>query len=197
MARFIANDYALSVRKLRLTGATVRGTRDLLVSRGFQRERHPLLAARTAEGAPLWRKLDGSTSADERDAGVVVVDYYLHVDGGMVRVYPQGDPRGRIVPENAPAAIKSVLLRPPPPATTVEEDGEVRTAKLARMLLWFRNEAFRVSEDGLAIPKSRRAIYGLLFERKEPVESYRFAEVVHLTHVVTPLALDPVPEELP
>ena len=106
-------------------------------------ESRPMTAERSATGAPRWRLQDGQSTSDPRDPGVVGIALYGHSDGGLVRVFPTGDPWGRWAPPGSPSAIRCVLFVPAAP----------------RINAAFTNEAFRVSDDGRAIPKSRRSVY--------------------------------------
>lgn len=157
-----------SVAGLRLSNLTARQAHGLLKTLGFRHTQRPVIAERSNRGDARWLRRDGSSTMSAQDPALVLVDEYVHVDAGLVRVYPFGDPRGREVPEDGPYAVKAVLF-PGSPVRT----GEAST---------FYDLAFRVAEDGKVVSKSRRQVYGVAYEPDEPLASWVFAEV-HLGEV--------------
>src|SRR5262249_21967657 len=105
-----------------------------LLAKGFEHQREPLAAGKDpATGQQLYKKMDGTRTTNPNDPDIVPHDIYTHPDGGMVRIKPEGDPGPGIRPE--PHASKSVLF-----------DSKKGTG--------FDNEAFKVTNDGNAVPKS-------------------------------------------
>jgi hypothetical protein len=172
---FRHGEIGASVVRLELEGQWLSAVRDMLRAAGFELLTRPLIAGRNAAGAPLFRCLDGSSSTDPADPKRVPVEVFVHRDAGFVKVYPLGDPCRRAVPESGvPFAIKGVLFQAP----RVRKRGE---ASWLDADTTFANEAFRVTNDGLPVPKSRRAIYGLKYDARAPHDSYAFAEGVFAT----------------
>jgi hypothetical protein len=173
--RYRFDEVARSVKDLRLAGQSLRETHVLLETRGFVLRAEAIAGECAPDGARQWVRRDGSATVNRADAELVPVDCYVHHDGGMVRVFPLGDPRGRLVPAGKPAAIKSVLFE------SAEHAAEADTS--------FRNEAFRVTNDGDPVPKSSRTSYGLRQDPLSAARSYELARGV-LAQIVLPLRLD-------
>lgn len=104
-----------SVKKLDVSGKTPEELHEMLTSQGFQHKRETL-----SNGEPM--------------------DFYLHPDGGMVRVKPEGDSANKF--RSQPHVSKSVRLR-------LDEDTS------------FDNEAFKVTNDGVATPAAPSAEKGM------------------------------------
>ena len=165
-----------SVRDVRLSRKSLRAVHKSLLAYGFVLHPGALAAERNADGQAQWYCIDCSSTTNRSDPKLAPIDCYVHADGGMVRVFPAGDPRGRTGPSGEPFAIKSVLFSSPKPAQ--EGTLEPHTS--------FRNEAFRVTDAGAAVPKSCRTTYGLRAHPVRALESYRFAREV-MDHTVIPL----------
>jgi len=98
--------------------------------------------------------------------------HFYHPDGSFVRIFPAGDPLGRAALPNAASAVKAVLFEPlhlasdgaGKPHWTIDES--------------FRNEAFRVDDDGVCLPKSALDGYGSRARRRDPLADLQ--EVVQL-----------------
>lgn len=150
-----------SVRDLELCTLTARGVHTKLTASGFRHQLRPIVAERTSRGLPRWLRLDGTSTGNEADPLRVLVHDYVHDDAGLVRVYPSGDPSGREAPKDGPHAVKAVLF-PFSPA----RKGEPCT---------LYDIAFRVSEGGEVISKSRRAHHGALFDPTDVFMSWVYA----------------------
>lgn len=159
---FLAGSYALCAKELRLQDRPSSEVRAELEQRGFARRVHGIVAYRNAQAEPRWLRLDGTVSA-ERDPTCVTFEEYLHADGSVVRIYGQGDPRERDAPKRGPYAVKLVVF-PDSPSTY---EGVVT----------FNDVAFRVSDAGKPLPKSRRHAYGVPFDGLDPVASWTAAEI--------------------
>jgi hypothetical protein len=175
LGRYNAGEVGRSVSGVRLTGLTLRQVNVALATRGFVMRHDVIVAERNADGAPQWLRVDGSPTPARDDPQLVPVECFVHPDGGMIRVFPMGDPRGRVAPPQ-PTAIKSVLFVAGDPSTTD---------------ISFRNEAFRVTDGGRAVPKSLRTVYGLRADPYSALASYKLAVGV-IRHVFLPLKLDSV-----
>ena len=129
-----------SVKTLRISEHTnPSALHDELLARGFRAKREPLQMREdvpTEGSVKQFIKLDGSSTEDPEEA--LVHDIYVHPDGGMVRVKPQGDPQNSA--RKQPHASKSVLKHRPADASQ------------ASTLL--SEEAFKVTDDGKPVPKS-------------------------------------------
>jgi hypothetical protein len=117
-----------SVRSLDLRDRTALGLDDELRALGFACSRQAL----RAPGGGTLRQ-DGTRSADPDDPDAVLEDVYVHPDGGMVRMRPDGVPGDLRRPW--PHVSKSVLYDAARPPTR-------------------DNEAFKVTSDGHPLPKS-------------------------------------------
>jgi hypothetical protein len=128
MRAFEAGAVGASVRHLDLRNRTALGLDDELRALGFAWARSPL---RAPGGGYL--RADGARTDDPEDPDVVHEDVYTHPDGGMVRMRGDGVPGDLRHP--SPHASKSVLCDCTRPPT-------------------WDNEAFKVTNDGHAVPKS-------------------------------------------
>jgi hypothetical protein len=185
VARFERNEVGASVRALHLGGLTV----DLAaraVSGSFHHRRVALGAERTRTGAPRWRLRDGTATPDASHPNIVWQDFYLHEDGGCVRILPHGDPRCLVAPAGAAVAIKSVLFI----AAKLQLDAQTGTRTLVADVS-FANEAFRVADDGTVVPKSRRSVYGMDYDRASPRTSHRLAEETLRTSILALVKTSP------
>jgi hypothetical protein len=186
MTAFREGRHGGSVRDLRLRGRTVFDVHTRLSRLGFTDALRLVVSERGSRGQPRWLRQDGTSALKDDDPALVRVREYVHVDGGLVRVYPVGDPRGREVPPDGPYAVKAVLF----PGSPARRGAEASN---------FYDIAFRVTEDGKAVSKSRRQVYGVAYDAAEPLASWVFAEV-HLGEVACiPLAPEPplMPNEPP
>ncbi len=177
MADFRDGRLGSSVRGLRLRDRKVDDVHTRLVALGFSHALRPIVSERSARGQARWLKVDGTSTMEEADAERLLVREYTHFDAGLVRVYPVGDPRGRDVPPDGPYAVKAVLFPHSPARKGIEP-------------ATFYDVAFRVAEDGKALSKSRREVYGVAYDPSEPLASWVFAEV-HLGEMACiPLAFE-------
>src|SRR5690606_7801654 len=87
---FAAGKKAPSVKNVDHSGKTPVQIDKELSDAGFTHNREPL-AVPTKDG-PMYRRRDGTLTKDAADPDIVPHDIYLHPDGGMVRVKPEGDP---------------------------------------------------------------------------------------------------------
>ncbi len=168
-----AGEIGMSVRRLRVADLEVADVHRALLAARFHHSRVALAAERAADGAARWRLRNGTATKDRAASDLLPVESYAHVDGGWVVVFPEGDPRGRIVPRATPSAIKSVLFNGPRWRTD-----ETTSARVLDVVTYFDNVAFRVTDEGEAIPKTRRAAYGLRYDAKDLAGSYRFAQTI-------------------
>lgn len=97
----------VSVRMAFLRGRTVAAAGRVLGELGFRSETVPLTVD-GPDGAPAYVLANGGLSANATPA-VVLVSSFLHADLGWVRIFPQGDPSGRVVPPGRACVVKSVL----------------------------------------------------------------------------------------
>ena len=92
---------------------------------------------------------NGSLALSPEEPNLVMQDLYVHPDGGMVRVKAQGDPSSLMRPE--PHASRSVLLEASSP------DGRFDV----RYDSGWRNEGFKVDDEGNPAPKAPNAAFGM------------------------------------
>ena len=150
---FLNKERGQSITPISLEGRRPEELHSDLIKRGFSHERHPLFAGRTPEKQDTYWRRDGSKTQDPSEPNLVPHDIYVHPDGGLVRVKPEGvpNPTGKS-PRPQPHVTKSVLLD----LTVLKKKG-VMTLDTD-----FRNEAFKVTADNRPIPKTP-AKYGGLF----------------------------------
>lgn len=142
-----------SVRSLKLGGQSADKVHDLLLAAGFQHRRVPLFAKKEKGKAVFWRR-DGTTTTDSKDDQLVPMDIYVHPDGGMVRVKPEGVPKpGR---GQKPHATKAVLYEGPPKKEGSPDNKDVVDTR-------YQREAFKISEEGHPLPKGISSKVGLRF----------------------------------
>jgi hypothetical protein len=132
----------LSVKDLMLTNKTPQLIHSELVGKGFKHKRVPLVVNPNDKAPQYWR-VDGSKTNSKWGRDLIHMDTYYHKDGGLVRVKPQGIPDPKY-PRSHPHAAKSVLLN----TNNVSDTS-------------WKNEAFKVSEEGHPIPKAPTKAAGL------------------------------------
>lgn len=191
VTKFQAGAVGNSVHDLRLAGQTVDAVERALAGLGFRKQRTPLMAERTRTGAPRWRLLDGGTSTDPAHPAVVPVDVHVHLDGGCVRIHPLGDPRHPLDPIT-PFAAKSVLFVAP--SWRVDDLAGKRALEIDTS---FCNEAFRVTDEGAVVAKSRRTAYGAPGIARDALANYRVAEAAFRRSFVWLAPPPPPAERLP
>lgn len=98
----------VSARMAFLRGRSVASAGRVLGDLGFVAEMVPL-TVEGPDGAPAHVLANGGLSASASNPAVVRISSFLHVDLGWVRIFPHGDPSGRIVPTGRACAVKSVL----------------------------------------------------------------------------------------
>jgi hypothetical protein len=182
---FDRGELGSSVRELSLAGKTTRELHVMLLAKGFSARRVTIAGPCNAKGQPQWWLVDGGASPDARDPKCAVEDTYVHADGGVVHVFPHGQP-WRAYQGVAPYAMKTVLLRPPAAA----KDPTTGRAFLAADTSP-RNWALRVTDAGRPIPRSLRSGHGLKYGPSDKERSFALAkEVARQAHI--PLAPGPV-----
>lgn len=164
MTQFREGRLASSLRDLRLRGRSLEDIHAQLIGVGFSFATRSIVAERNARGTARWLRLDGASTLSEADPALARVLDYTHLDGGFVRLFPHGDPRGRDAPPDGPYATKAVLF----PSSPARHGNEPVT---------FYDIAFRVTEEGRAISKSRREAYSTFPHDPEQLASWVIAEV--------------------
>ncbi len=157
LANFAQGRIGTQAAQLRLVNMTAPRIHTLLIAAGFRHQRVPLVVNPTAEPKQYWLQDGSHTTHPETAATVVAMDIYDHPDGSIVRVKPWGVPdRHGKTPRPQPHTSKAVAF----------------DATQHCMLWWFachidtswENEAFKVSDLGIPLPKSPTAEQGLLLD---------------------------------
>lgn len=148
--RRIAN----SVRTIVLTNFTPEKLHDHLIKSGFRHKRLPLSIFCNSKNVFVLN--DGGTTENPKHLRIVPHDFYLHADGGFVRVKPQG----------IAAASCNARRRQPHASKGVVLDATITCTDAARKNCdWnssFENEAFKISANGVALPKAPTKDAGFL-----------------------------------
>lgn len=161
LEEFLENKRGMSVKDLDLTGLSPEKIHETLVNKGFIHVREPLKAGLSKGKVRYWRR-DGTYSFDRQEQDLIPHDIYVHSDGGVVRIKPEGIPNPKH-PRPAPAYSKSVLL-------SLEQKYHYRLAKKIPKIT-YRNEAFKVGLKGHPVPKGPNRQFGLrLLYSKEMLE---------------------------
>lgn len=170
-------EIAASLLQFQLGGKSPSEIHTELMSLGFAHHRAPLNGrpqpqiVDREDGRPRYATRNGGETFDPRDpdiimertfvrengtlalspdeANLVMQDLYVHPDGGMVRVKAQGDPSSLMRPE--PHASRSVLLEASSP------DGRFDVLHDSG----WRNEGFKVDDEGNPAPKAPNAAFGM------------------------------------
>jgi hypothetical protein len=150
-------DKGFSVKNLDVANKKPEVLHKELQAAGFEYRREPLVAFESKgtkhyrlrqarwekNGKPVREGTPGAeqvtTTKNKNDKDIVPHDIYLHPDGGLVRIKPEGDPNGR---RPRPQVSKSVV-----------NDPKAGTA--------FDNEMFKVTNDGKAVPKLPSSDWGM------------------------------------
>ena len=112
----------------------------------------PMTAGTNERGRTIYATKGGGTTLNPRSPRVLKQEFYQNVDGGQIKVKPDGSPGGK-----GPDVSKSVVFDAP--ALT-------KSGRLKKMDTSKDNEAFKVTEDGAAVPKDTRSSSGM--ERSAP-----------------------------
>jgi hypothetical protein len=145
-----------SLRGLNLDGKSAMEIHYLLIQKGFLYYQEPL-TIRIHDGQRIYRCWNGDETVNENDPNCIRQDVYLnHRDGGMVRVKPEGDPRG-VRPQ--PHASKSVVYDP-------------------AMGTGYENEAFKVTSEDVAVPKAPNARTGMKIRTKSEAEAKTYDDFI-------------------
>lgn len=151
LEEFLEKKRGMSVKDLDLTGLSPEKIHEILINKGFLHMREPLTAGLSKGKVRYWRR-DGSYGFDRQEKGLVPHDIYVHPDGGLVRVKPEGVPNPKY-PQAAPAYSKSVLLN-------LEQKHHHQLAKKVPKTT-YRNQAFKVGLKGQPLPKGPNRQFGL------------------------------------
>lgn len=144
---FLAGERGASVKNLKLAGKKGSEIHHLLMAGGFHFDRKPLSVYGDGAERLYWRA-DGTKTSNPKDPSGSFIDIYWHDDGGLVRVKPAGIPnRKASMPE--PHVSKAVLW-----TTKKQMSKKNRGDRPVHVNTGFRNEAFKVSESGIPLPKS-------------------------------------------
>lgn len=153
-----------SVKDLDLSGKSASEIDRELRAKGFTHERTGI-ATTDANGNTVYRTKDRGLTSNPKDPNATPQDIYVHPDGGMVRVKPAGDPGN---PYRAqPHASKSVLYNPTKGTS-------------------FSNEAFKVTNDGRAVPKAPTPGAGLPTTADEAARRKIADELMNAGHTNLP-----------
>lgn len=166
-------------KSLNLSEMTAAEIHQLLISKGFKHEQIqvPLRSRKTAAPADV----DAAGNA----SGSFKMDIYVHEDGSLIRVKPEGIPRAARAPFHFPHYIKSVLLSLKP----------ICEGQVCQLDTSFKNEAFKITEEGDPVPKGPRADFGLRFlyamdqKRERLYQVDTLMRLVHPTLVAAPKAV--------
>lgn len=129
LERFERGQVGASVRDIDIVNKSADQIDTEAIANGFTKKTEPMRVNGT-QGAYYTK--DRKITADPSDPEVARQVFYEHADGGMIRVKPDGDPGNKARPE--PQVSKSVRFTP----SGTE----------------WQNEAFKVSAEGIALPKS-------------------------------------------
>lgn len=156
---FLDGKRGQSIRKIKLADKKPEELHKELISAGFHHERVPLSSKKDDEGRKFWRR-DGTKTANPQDPQVIPMDIYTHPDGGIIRVKPEGVPSPKY-PRPEPQASKAVVYNLKPREDKAGDEKVLDTR--------YRNEAFKVSDEGLPLPKGLSPKVGMrfLYDRKE------------------------------
>ena len=152
---FLEGKRGQSVRNIKLSGKKPDEIHKILIDAGFHHERVPLSAYSNDKGRKFWLR-DGTKTTNPKDPQVVPMDIYAHPDGGIIRIKPEGVPSPR-------------SLRPQPSATKAVVYNLKSGRDSHHLDTRYRNEAFKVSDEGVPLPKGPSAKVGMRFllDRKE------------------------------
>lgn len=154
IAEFLAGKRAQALKAISLTNKTPHLLHQDLIAAGFTWKEVALSAGRSK----FWQ-LDGSKTSDPNSPTVVKMQIYLHKDGSMVRIKSRGIPdNSGHYPHRAPQVIQAVLT---------EFDPDQCTQDHCPYNTGYSNEAFKVTAEGHAVPKSPSPRFGF----KAPVET--------------------------
>ncbi|WP_039457609.1 hypothetical protein [Candidatus Jidaibacter acanthamoebae] len=138
-----------AAKKLRLSGLNATELHELLLKQGFEHQRKPLHILKNDK--IFWLK-DGTTTADADHKNIVPIDIYIHKDGSIVKVKPFGVPDKQAKAPRREAHFSKAVLKDLP-CDCVDRDCKYNIS--------YKNEAFKVTELGYAVPKSPSAKAGL------------------------------------
>lgn len=164
------------VKKLNLQDKTPAQIHEILLSTGFKHERIPLGKGKTQK---IYWKISGEETTRATDKDLVVMDIYTHADGSSVRVKPEGIPDlKRRTPLRSPHYTKSVLINLTP---------KCNEKKVCRIDTSYENEAFKLTQEGFAVPKSPRPAHGFRYIfAGRPQMMIQADTVMGLTHFLLP-----------
>ncbi|WP_033444555.1 hypothetical protein [Candidatus Odyssella thessalonicensis] len=179
LTEFLEGKRGQALKAINLTNKTPHSLHQDLIAAGFTWKEVALSAGR----AKFWQ-LDGSKTSDPNSPTGVKMQIYIHKDGSMVRIKSRGipDDSGHY-PQRAPQVIQAVLI---------EFDPDQCTQDHCPYNTDYFNEAFKVTAEGSAVPKSPSPRFGF----KPPVETLpssrlqKFAGDVLMSLVHTELKTD-------
>ncbi len=147
------------VKNLKVADLTAREIREKLKKAGFKGQKVPLVAGKGFGKITFWKK-DGTRTIDRRDPDIIKMEIYYHDDGSLVRIKEQGVP-SRNHPSKGPHVVKAVMLDLT--KKTGKEGEEAAPDTRAR------NEAFKLTDEGIPVPRSPGPNAGLrrLYDRAE------------------------------
>ena len=135
-----------SARKIKVAGKTPQALHEELMGMGFKHKRLPLSAYGKEKGNRQYWLRNGEKTTNPKDSNVVPLDVYFHSDGTLIRVKPEGTPSPKSL-RPQPSATKAVVYKASP------NDFDLR----------YGNEAFKVSEEGIPLPKGPSSKTGFRF----------------------------------
>ena len=144
---YINGHIGQQARNAKLEDMSVEQIHKTLVGKGFFHKRVPLIVSVRGKKKRVYLDRHGCYLNKDQD-GVIYMDMYIHTDGSLIRVKPQGIPgfnpkSGRSYRQARPEVTRSVLL---------ELNGECNQTQCSYDYS-FKNEAFKITPSGFPIPK--------------------------------------------
>ncbi|NRA45091.1 MAG: hypothetical protein HRU09_09075 [Oligoflexales bacterium] len=167
LTQFLRGEKGASLKLVSLEGQSLEKIHEKLLKLGFRHTQVPLEAKSSAQSSPIYWLRNGSQISEIKDKrSLLPFHIYVHDDGSLVRLKPAGipDPK-RENPRPQPHGSKSVLLSHR--KVCVQSKCELDTS--------FKNEGFKVAENGLPLPKAPSKNFGLSelpnrFQLREPMD---------------------------
>ncbi|MFN7710182.1 MAG: hypothetical protein ACK5O7_04415 [Holosporales bacterium] len=146
-------------KTIKVANRTANEIREDLKKNGFKSQKVPLVAGKGFGRITYWKK-DGTRTIDRRDPDIIQMEIYYHDDGSIIRIKEQGVPH-RNHPSKGPHVVKAVMLDL---SKKPGKEGEPAAPDTRA-----RNEAFKLTDDGIPVPRSPGPNGGLrrLYDRAD------------------------------
>lgn len=141
--RYLKGQIGQSIKSIHLKNHDAKSLHHILLQKGFSH--HRIVLNHNINNKMLYLKRNGRFTSNPKENDAVPHDIYVHPDGGMIRIKPEGIPTTHpTIKRHYPQAVKCVLFD-----ATLHCHNQICEYDTS-----YKNEAFKVTDKNIPVPKS-------------------------------------------